>query len=55
MSKWTTQQFEDNNELPRILREVAEKIERLKEFPFTLRDVNGNKVGTANVLESHNS
>lgn len=43
--------FEDNGELVRILREVADKVEHLKEFPFNLRDINGNKVGTADVLE----
>jgi hypothetical protein len=43
--------FEDNGELPRILREVAEKIDRLHSYPIKLRDVNGNPVGFAIVEE----
>lgn len=43
--------FESNDELVRILRDVADRVERLREFPFTLRDVNGNTVGTADVIE----
>jgi len=43
--------FEDNNELVRILRDVADKVEKLKSYPFALFDVNGNKVGTADVIE----
>jgi hypothetical protein len=45
------QAFEDNGELPRILRGVADKIDRLRSYPFVLYDINGNKVGTANVEE----
>jgi hypothetical protein len=43
--------FEDNGELPRILRETADKIDRLREFPFTLLDINGNVVGQADIEE----
>lgn len=43
--------FEDNNELSRILREVADKVENLRAMPFLLRDANGNEVGTADVIE----
>lgn len=43
--------FKRNDELIRILRNVADRAERLQEFPFTLRDVNGNTVGTADVIE----
>lgn len=43
--------FEDNGELPRILRETADKIDRLREYPLSLRDVNGNTVGKADVIE----
>ena len=43
--------FEDNNELPRILRETASKIEQLCSFPFILQDVYGNFVGTADIVE----
>lgn len=43
--------FEDNGELSRILREVADKIDRLRSYPFTIRDINGNSVGKADVIE----
>jgi len=34
-------------ELPRILNEMAKEISEIPLMPLTLRDVNGNKVGTA--------
>ena len=43
--------FEDNGELPRILRDLAEKIDRLKQPPYLLYDINGNKVGWAEINE----
>jgi hypothetical protein len=45
--------FEDNNELVRILRLVADKVEKLKTYPFTLFDVNDNRVGSADVIEDY--
>jgi hypothetical protein len=44
--------FEDGDELPRILRRLADTIghEDLTTFDgWSLRDVNGNKVGTVRV------
>jgi hypothetical protein len=41
--------FEDNqNEVSRILRELADKLES-GQNPESLRDINGNKVGTVNI------
>lgn len=43
--------FEDNGELVRILRETADRVEKLRTYPFTIRDINGNSVGKADVIE----
>lgn len=43
--------FEDSgpeNELARILRDLAARLERDGMNPVTLRDINGNTVGAAN-------
>jgi hypothetical protein len=40
----TNAAFDDPNEVPRLLREVATKIEAGKDGGI-IRDVNGNKVG----------
>jgi len=45
--------FEDAlaSETARILRDVARRLERGEDLPFTLRDANGNSVGTCNFAE----
>lgn len=44
---------EPSVEVARILRKVADDIERVDDPEMTLRDINGNCVGTVRLLESY--